>query len=134
MAGLGAMTIGLIGGGIAWFCFIVFRCLIALVISIDSYIHKMRVGIWCVMAIIFGSYALIVYIYARVKMETFKCESCGEKVGQKKNFCPVCGTEVAKFDDGAFAKKSIKWIIIGHILLIIFSGIYMMLTEMINIL
>lgn len=131
MAGLGAMTISLIGGGIAWLCMITIRCLFIAAVFIDSGIHKMKTLNWCIMALFFGFYILPFYIYARIKMANVKCESCGEKVGQKKNFYPVCGTEVPKFDDGAFAKKSIKWIILLVIVFIIFSGIYTLVKDVI---
>ena len=131
MAGLGAMTISLIGGGIAWLCMVTVRCLITAAVFIDAYIHKMKVGLWTILTLFFGFYSLPFYIYARIKTVTFRCESCGEKVGQKKNFCPVCGTEVPKFDDGAFAKKSIKWIILLVIVFIIFSGIYTLVKDVI---
>ncbi len=132
MAGLGAMTIGLIGGGIAWLCFITFTCLLAAVIFIDAYRHKMKAVLWCVMALLFNFYSLPVYIYVRIKMANIKCESCGEKVGQKKNFCPVCGTEVPKFDDGAFAKKVIKYVLIAVAAFSVLGSIYVALTGIIN--
>lgn len=132
MAGLGAMTIGLIGGGIAWLCFITFTCLLAAVIFIDAYRHKMKAVLWCVMALLFNFYSLPVYIYVRIKMANIKCESCGEKVGQKKNFCPVCGTEVPKFDDGAFAKKVIKYVLIAVVAFSVLGSIYVALTGIIN--
>lgn len=132
MAGLGAMTIGLIGGGIAWLCFITFTFLLAAVIFIDAYRHKMKAVLWCVMALLFNFYSLPVYIYVRIKMANIKCESCGEKVGQKKNFCPVCGTEVPKFDDGAFAKKVIKYVLIAVAAFSVLGSIYVALTGIIN--
>ncbi len=132
MAGLGAMAIGLIGGGIAWLCFIVFTCLLAGVIFIDAYRHKMKAVLWCVMALLFNFYSLPFYIYVRIKMATLRCKSCGEKVGQKKNFCPVCGTEVPKFDDGAFAKKVIKYVLIAVAVFSLLCSIWVALTGIIN--
>lgn len=132
MAGLGAMAIGLIGGGIAWLCFITFTCLLAAAIFIDAYRHKMKAVLWCVMALLFNFYSLPVYIYVRIKMANLKCESCGEKVGQKKAFCPVCGTEVPKFDDGAIAKKVIKYVLIAVAVFSLLGSIYVALTGVIN--
>ncbi len=113
MAGLGAMLIGMIGGGIAWICFIVETLILAAVIFIDAYRHGMKAWLWALMALLFNFYSLPVYIYVRIKKATLKCGSCGTKVGEKMSFCPGCGAEVRKIDDGAIAKKVIKFVLIG---------------------
>ncbi len=113
MAGLGAMLIGMIGGGIAWICCVIVICIYAAVIFIDAYRHKMKAVLWALMALLFNFYSLPVYIFIRIKMANLKCVSCGTKVGQKKNFCPVCGAEAPKYDDGAVAKKVIKYVLIA---------------------
>lgn len=113
MAGLGAMLIGMITGGIAWIFCIIGICIYAAVIFIDAYRHNMKAVLWGLMALLFNFYSLPVYIFVRIKMANFRCASCGTKVGQKKNFCPVCGAEVPKYDDGAVAKKVIKYVLIA---------------------
>ncbi len=113
MAGLGAMLIGMIGGGIAWICFIVETLILVAVIFIDAYRHNMKAWLWALMALLFNFYSLPVYIYVRIRKATLKCGSCGTKVGEKMSFCPGCGAEVRKIDDGAIAKKVIKYVLIG---------------------
>lgn len=132
MAGLGAMFIGLLTGGVAWLCFIIINFLLAAVIFIDAYRHSMKAVLWGLMVLLFSFYSLPVYIYVRIKMANLKCESCGAKVGQKKNFCPVCGTEVKKFDDGAVAKKVIKYVLIAFAAFSLFGSIYVAVVNMIN--
>ena len=113
MAGLGAMFIGMIGGGIAWICFIVETLILAAVIFIDAYRHNMKAWLWALMALLFNFYSLPVYIYVRIKKATLKCPSCGTKVGDKVKFCKGCGIEAPKYDDGAIAKKFFKYVLIG---------------------
>ncbi len=132
MAGMGAMIIGLLTGGAVWICFIIINFILAAVIFIDAYRHQMKAVLWCLMAILFNFYSLPVYIYVRIKTANLKCASCGEKVGQKKNFCPVCGTEIKKIDDGAIAKKVIKYVLIAVTAFSVFGGIYVAVINIIN--
>ena len=120
MAGLGAMFIGMIGGGIAWLLFIMMTLMLVVIIIIDAHRHKMNAILWGVMALLFNFYSLPFYIFARIKSSVAKCGSCGTKIGYKYNFCPACGAEAQKFDDGAFAKKVLKIVLI---VAAVFSGI-----------
>ncbi len=133
MAGLGAMLIGMITGGIAWICFIAMTFILAAVIFIDAYRHKMKAVLWAVMALLFNFYSLPVYIFVRIKMAKLKCASCGTKVGQKKNFCPVCGAEAPKFDDGAIAKKVIKYVLIAVAVFVVITIILSAISDSVNI-
>lgn len=132
MAGLGAMLIGMIGGGIAWICFILTTFILVAVIFIDAYRHNMKAGLWALMSLLFNFYSLPFYIYARIKSATVKCPSCGTRVGQKNNFCSECGTEAPRFDDGAFAKKIIKFVLIAIAVFSIVSVIWVALTGVLN--
>lgn len=132
MAGIGAMIIGMIGGGIAMAIMVVTIIIYAAIIFIDAYRHNMKAPLWALIALLFNFYSLPVYVIVRIKMATLKCASCGTRVGQKKNFCPECGAEVPKFDDGAIAKKVIKYVLIAVALFSVFGGIYVGLTDVIN--
>ncbi len=133
MAGMGAMLIGMITGGIAWICFIITTLILSVVIFIDAYRHNMKAVLWAVMAILFNFYSLPVYIFVRIKMATLKCASCGTKVGQKKKYCTVCGAEVPNFDDGAIAKKVIKYVIIALAAFGILGGVYVAVVTELNL-
>ena len=82
----------------------------------------MKAPLWALIALLFNFYSLPVYVIVRIKMATLKCASCGTRVGQKKKFCPECGAEVPKFDDGAIAKKVIKYVLIAVALFSVFGG------------
>ncbi len=118
MAGLGAMFIGMIGGGIAMLCLFLMALILAVIVFIDARCSGMKAVFWGIIAFVFNIYSLPFYIYARVKSATVRCTSCGARVGGKNNFCPDCGAEVQKYDDGAFGKKVLK------IVLIIFGVFY----------
>ncbi len=126
------MIVGMITGGIAWACFIAFNILLTAVIFIDAYRHKMKAVIWALMTLLFSFYSLPVYIFVRIKMVTLKCASCGTKVGENKNFCPVCGTEIGKIDDGAIAKKVIKYVLIAFAVFSVLGGLYVTIVTELN--
>lgn len=131
MAGIGAMLIGMITGGIVWICFIVETLILAAVIFIDAYRHKMKAWLWAIMALLFNFYSLPVYIYVRIKKATLKCGSCGTKVGEKMSFCPVCGAEVRKIDDAAIAKKVILFVLAAMAVISVLGGLYVaIMTEL----
>ncbi len=132
MAGLGAMAIGLIGGGIMMFCIAVEAIIFAAIVYFDARRHNLKAVLWAVIALVFNLYSLPFYIYVRIKTANLKCESRGTKVGQKSNFCPVCGTEIKKFDDAAFAKKVIKYVIIAVAAFGILGAAYVAVIGMIN--
>lgn len=132
MAGLGAMFIGMITGGIAMMCMIVLVCIFAAVIFIDAYRHGMKAWLWALMALLFNFYSLPVYIYVRIKKATLKCSSCGTKVGKKMEFCTGCGAETPKFDDGAIAKKVIKYVLIAFVILSLIGGLYVTIVSELN--
>ena len=118
MAGLGAMFIGMIGGGIAMLCLFLVALILAVIVFVDARCKGMKAVFWGIIACVFNIYSLPFYIYARVKSATVRCTSCGARVGSKNNFCSDCGAEVQKYDDGAFGKKVLK------IVLIIFGIFY----------
>ncbi len=132
MAGLGAMLIGMIGGGIAWICMIVSIWIFAAVVFIDAYRHGMKAWLWALMALLFNYYSLPVYIYVRIKKATLKCGSCGTKVGDKMSFCPGCGVTVQKFDDGAIAKKVLKYALIVIAIFSIIGVAYIAIDGIVN--
>ena len=131
MAGLGAMLIGMIGGGIAWVFIIVITFMMAIVVFADAHRNNMNAVLWSIMALLFNFYSLPFYIYARVRSSTVKCSLCGAKVGNKNNFCPSCGTEVKKYDDGAFGKKVLKIVLI---VIAVFVGISVAWTALTGVL
>lgn len=132
MAGLGAMIIGMISGGIMMFFIAIEIIVLAVIIYFDARRHNLKAFLWAVTALLFNYYSLPFYIYVRIKTANLKCESCGTKVGQKNNFCPVCGAQVKKFDDGAFAKKVIKYVLIAVAAFSLLGSIYVALTGIIN--
>lgn len=132
MAGLGAMFIGMIGGGIAMACIIVSTLILAVIIFIDAYRHNMKAWLWALMAVLFNYYSLPVYVYVRIKKATLKCGSCGTKVGEKLNFCPNCGAEVRKIDDGAIAKKVLKYVLIGIAIFSVIGVAYITIDGILN--
>lgn len=132
MAGLGAMLIGMIGGGIAWIIMIVSIWIFAAIIFIDAYRHNMKAWLWALMALLFNYYSLPVYVYVRIKKATLKCGSCGTKVGEKLNFCPNCGAEVRKIDDGAIAKKVLKYVLIGIAIFSVIGVAYITIDGIVN--
>lgn len=132
MAGLGAMLIGMIGGGIAMACIIVSTLILAAVVFIDAYRHNMKAWLWALMALLFNYYSLPVYVYVRIKKATLKCGSCGTKVGEKLNFCPNCGAEVRKIDDGAIAKKVLKYVLIGIAIFSVIGVAYITIDGIVN--
>jgi DNA-directed RNA polymerase subunit RPC12/RpoP len=91
MAGLGAMFIGMIGGGIAMLCLFLMALILAVIVFIDARCSGMKAVFWGIIAFVFNIYSLPFYIYARVKSATVRCTSCGARVGSKNNFCPDCG-------------------------------------------
>lgn len=128
---MGAMLIGMITGGIAWICCIAISLLLAVVIFIDAYRHKMKAVIWAVMALLFNFYAVLVYIIVRIKIARLKCGSCGTRVGENKAFCPECGTEVKKIDDGAIAKKVVLYVLAAVAIISVLGGLYVtIITEL----
>ncbi len=133
MAGPGAMLIGSVANIIIWFVAVVFRIILTAVIFVDAYRSGLKTVLWCVMAVLFGFYSLPFYIYVRIKTANLRCESCGEKVGQKKTCCSACGAQVKKFDDGAFAKKIIIYVLVGIAAFGVFGGLYVMLTDLIQV-
>lgn len=133
MAGLGAMLIGMIGGGIAMFLFFLMTVTEAVIVFFDARCHGMNAVLWGVTALLFNFYSLPFYIYARVKSATVICSSCGTKVGNKNNFCPKCGTEVQKFDDAAFCKKVLKIVLIVAAVFYGVSVIWVALTGILDI-
>ena len=132
MAGLGAMLIGMISGGIMMFLIAVETVVFAAIIYFDARRHNLKPILWAVTALLFNFYSLPFYIYVRIKTANLKCGSCGTKVGQKSDFCPACGTEIKKFDDGAFAKKVIKYVIIAVAAFSLLGVIYVAITAYIN--
>ncbi len=132
MAGLGAMLIGMIGGGVAMLCIILMTILDAVIIFVDAHRHGMNAVAWLIMALLFNLYSLPFYIFARIKTSTLKCSSCRTKVNHKDNFCPVCGSTVAKFDDGAFAEKVMKIVLMTVAVFIGVSVIFLLVTGMLG--
>lgn len=132
MAGLGAMLIGMITGGVAMFMMFVIVCIFAAVVFIDAYRHGLKAWLWALMALLFNFYSLPVYIYVRIKKATLRCPSCGKKVDGKTIFCTECGTEVPQFDDGALAKKIIKIVIIAFVILSVVGGLYVGIVSELN--
>lgn len=132
MAGLGAMLIGMIGGGFAMICIIVETFLLVTVVFIDAYRHKMKAGLWALMVLLFNFYSLPVYIYVRIKKAMLKCGSCDTKVGEKMSFCPGCGAEVRKIDDGAIAKKVIKYVLIAFAVFEIIVVVFLAIDGILN--
>ncbi|MBE6820310.1 MAG: zinc ribbon domain-containing protein [Ruminococcaceae bacterium] len=132
MAGLGAMIIGMITGGIMMFFIAVVTVIYAVIIYFDARRHNMKAILWAVMALLFNLYSLPVYIFVRIKIATLKCAACGVKVGEGKNFCPECGTEIKKIDDGAIAKKVIIGVLIAWAAINILGGIYLAIMGYIN--
>lgn len=132
MAGLGAMIIGMITGGIMMAFIAVVTVIYAVIIYIDARRHNMKAILWSVMALLFNLYSLPVYIFVRIKIANLKCTSCGVKVGEGKNFCPECGAEIRKIDDGAIAKKVIIGVLIAWAAINILGGIYMIVINYIN--
>ena len=121
---MGAMIIGLITGGIFWLSFIVMNIVLASVIFFDARRHKMKPVIWAVMALLFGLYAVPVYIIVRVKIARLKCTSCGMQAVYGNNYCTVCGSPLKKFDDGAVAKKVILGVVIAFVGISIIGAVY----------
>lgn len=132
MAGLGAMFIGMIGGGIAWICMIVSIWILAAIVFIDAYRHGMKAWLWAFMALLFNYYSLPFYIYVRVKKATLKCSSCGTRVGEKKSFCPECGAEMPEIDDGAIAKKIIRYALIVIAIFSVIGFAYITIDGILN--
>ncbi len=132
MAGLGAMIIGMITGGIAMIFFAVTVIILAVIIYFDARRHNMKAILWAVMALLFNFYSLPVYIFVRIKIATLKCSACGVKVGEGKNFCPECGAEIKKVDDGAIAKKVIIGVLVAWAVISILGGIYTAVVSYIN--
>lgn len=129
---MGAMLIGMVTGGIAMVCLVAMIILYAAIIFIDAYRHKMKAVLWAVMALLFNLWSLPVYIIVRIKMANLKCASCGTKVGSKKLFCPECGTEVKKIDDGAIAKKVIMYVLAAYAVFFTLGMLWIILVENIN--
>lgn len=121
---MGAMIIGLITGGIFWLSFIVMNIVLASVIFFDARRHKMKPVIWAVMALLFGLYAVPVYIIVRVKIARLKCTSCGMQAVYGNNYCTVFGSPLKKFDDGAVAKKVILGVVITFVGISIIGAVY----------
>ncbi|MBR4859504.1 MAG: zinc ribbon domain-containing protein [Clostridia bacterium] len=132
MAGLGAMIIGMITGGFMMLFIAVIAVIYAVIIYFDARRHGMKAILWAVMALIFNLYSLPVYIFVRVKIANLKCAACGTKVGEGKNFCPECGAEIKKIDDGAIAKKVIIGVLIAAVSVYVLGGIYMIIINYIN--
>lgn len=132
MAGLGAMFIGMIGGGIAWIIMIVSIWIFAAIIFIDAFRHGMKAWLWALAALLFNYYSLPVYIYVRIKKATLKCPSCGTKVGDKVKFCKGCGIEAPKYDDGAVAKKFLKYVLIALAIFSIIGIAYITIDGIVN--
>lgn len=132
MAGLGAMFIGMITGGIAMFTMFVLVCIFAAVIFIDAYRHGLKAWLWALTALLFNFYSLPVCIYVRIKKATLNCPSCGTKVGGKTKFCTECGAEVPELDDGAIAKKIIKIVLIVFVILSVIGGLYVTIVSELN--
>lgn len=129
---MGAMLVGMITGGIAMAWFIAVTFIYTVIIFIDAYRHKMKAVIWAVIALLFNFWSLPVYIYVRIKIATLKCPSCGLKAGNSQNFCIGCGTEIKKIDDGAIAKKFIKYVLIGWAVISVIGVIYTAITSIWN--
>ncbi len=132
MAGLGAMLIGMIGGGFAMICIVLMIIVDAVIIFIDAHRHGMNAVAWLIMALLFNLYGLPFYIYARIKKANLKCSSCGTKLKQKEDFCHVCGAEAPQFDDGAFAEKVIKVILLIVAGFIGISTLFLIITGMLG--
>ena len=132
MAGLGAMLIGMIGGGIAMFCIALMIIVDAVIIFIDAHRHGMNAVAWLIMALLFNLYSLPFYIYARIKVATLKCPSCGTKVNNKDNFCPACGAQAPKFDDRAFAEKVMKVVLLIVAGFIGVSTLFLLISGMLD--
>lgn len=129
---MGAMIVGMITGGIAMAWFITITVIYVAIVFIDAYRHKMKAVLWAVVALIFNFWSLPVYIFVRIKIATLKCSSCGIRVGNGKNFCSECGTEIKKIDDGAIAKKFIKYVLIGWAVLSVIGVAYTAVTSIWN--
>lgn len=128
---MGAMLIGMVTGGIAMACFVAITIVYAAIIFIDAYRHKMKAVIWTVMALLFNFWSLPVYIIVRIKIANLKCTSCGTKVGSKKLFCPECGTQVKRIDDGTIAKKVILYVVAAFAIISVLGGLYVtIITEL----
>ncbi|MEE1138773.1 MAG: zinc ribbon domain-containing protein [Acutalibacteraceae bacterium] len=132
MAGLGAMVIGMITGGIMMAVIAVVTVIYAIIIYFDARRHNMKAVLWAVMALIFNLYSLPVYIFVRIKIANLRCTACGIKVGEGKNFCPECGAEIKKVDDGTIAKKVIIGVLIAWAIISILGGIYTAVVSNIN--
>lgn len=129
---MGAMIIGMITGGIAMAWFIAITFLYVVIVFIDAYRHKMKAVLWAAIALLFNFWSLPVYVYVRIKIATLKCPSCGGKVSNDKNFCSCCGTEIKKVDDGAIAKKFLKYVLIGWAVFSVIGVAYTALTSIWN--
>ena len=126
---MGAMLISMVTGGIAMICIIAITAVYAAVIFIDAYRHNMKAFRWAFMAFFFNLYMLPVYIYVRVKIATLKCQSCGERVGGDKDFCPECGTAVQKVDDGKIAKKVILCVLAAYTAIMVIGMAYIIIVD-----
>lgn len=129
---MGAMLIGMITGGIAWICFIIINLLLASLVFIDAYRHKMKAVIWAIMVLLFNLYAIPVYIIVRIKIARLKCGSCGTKVKNSDSFCSACGNAVKKIDDGAIAKKVILYVLAAFMIFEIIGMLYIVIVSELN--
>ena len=113
-------------------CIVLMIIIDAVIIFVDAHRHGMNAVAWLIMALLFNLYSLPFYIYARIKVATLKCPSCGTKVNNKDNFCPACGAQAPKFDDGAFAEKIMKVVLLIAAVFIGISVIWVTLTGILN--
>ncbi|MBQ2903212.1 MAG: zinc ribbon domain-containing protein [Clostridia bacterium] len=130
---MGAMLVGMITGGIAWICFIAMTVILAAIVFIDAYRHKMKAWIWAVMVLLFNFYALPVYIVIRIKIARLKCGSCGAKIRNAENFCTGCGNPVKKIDDGKIAKKVILYVLAAYVIFLILGMLYISIITALDI-
>ena len=130
---MGAMLVGMITGGIAWICFIIISIILATIVFIDAYRHKMKAVLWGLMVLLFNFYALTVYVIIRIKIARLKCGSCGTKVSNSENFCTGCGSPIKKIDDGKIAKKIILYVIAAIAVISVIGGLYVAIVTELDI-
>lgn len=125
---MGAMLVGMVTGFMMWVGIIIEKIIIAIILFIAARYLKMSAFKWGIVGLLLDFWTVLFFVITVIRLKFKKCKSCGTRVGNIDGFCPNCGEETRKTDDGQIVAKFVLYVIIGFAAFFVLGGIYVALT------
>lgn len=88
--------------------FVVIERVIATVaICIVAHRQKMTASCWAWAGLMFGFFAILPYVYAKIKISKNKCRVCGTAASRIFDYCENCGERTERINEGKIVLKFI---------------------------